>query len=183
MDHGNTANLARNIGTMLWMQGRYFEALAWIDRALAAVKKLDQTAQFHMIGRRAQILLRLGRGAEGLRSIEEAAVELARRTGEYAERSTVDLATFHAQLLIELGRPAEAVPLARLAADAQRGSAPYDHPRRASAECMLGWALLAAGHEAEGRAHLALGLPGFRAYGITDQVARAAIDKLLAAPR
>jgi hypothetical protein len=131
-------------------------------------------------GRRAVVLLRLGRGDEALREVAAAAAEIHKREGRFVERARVDVDTFHAQILIETGRAAEAVAPARRASDSLRAELPYDNPRRATAECMLGWALMGSGRDGEGRATLARCLPGFRTYGLTDPVALAAIEKLLA---
>jgi serine/threonine-protein kinase len=176
--HAATANVARNVGTALTLRGRHEEGLRWMDRALAPLAAERPPSYFHMAGRRASILVRLGRGEEALRAVAEAAADLQARGADGPRQAQIDVDGFHAQILVETGRPADAVPLARRAAAGVADLA-YDHPRRANAECLLGWSLLESGAGAEGRATLARCLAPFRAYGLTDRVVVAAIERAL----
>jgi serine/threonine-protein kinase len=181
-DSHATAGVARNLAVSVSLQGRHADGVAWMDRALSPLVKQGSGARFHMIARRAVMLVRLGRGEEAVRAVDEAAAGVRLRTGELARRTMVDVDMFRAQVLIETGRPVVALGPARGAADAMRHM-PYDHPRRATAECLLGWALLASSRDGDGRALLARCLPAFRGHGLTDPAALQAIDELLAAAR
>ena len=183
-EHWRTSNVARNVGAILALQQRYPEALPWLDRALAGVRRspspTNARLELSLEGRRAVILLRLGRGAEAITALESAAAALLAANRDDTRAVQTDIWMFYALALIETGRPADAEAPARqaLAALDPLGAS---HPNRACAECLLGWALVLTDRHEEGRAALAHCLPLYRTWGLADRPMVAAIDRLLAA--
>jgi tetratricopeptide (TPR) repeat protein len=171
------------VGAIIALQGRYAEALTWLDKALATLRRAPPHAegrmQLSLEVRRAVILLRLGRGEEAISALESAMTTLqAMQRGDTRSVQT-ELWMFYALALIETGRPAEAEAPARraLAALDDLGA---NHPNRAGAECVLGWSLVLTGRREDGQAALARCLPVYRAWGLADRPMVAAIDRVLA---
>jgi tetratricopeptide (TPR) repeat protein len=178
-DHWDTVNVARNVGWTLALEQRYDDALSWMDQAIAAIGRASGDYAgilHHMQGRRAVILLRLGRSAEAIAALAStlAAVHAARAPTE--AYIVTDLQLESALALLETGRAAEAESFARagLAGDMR------DEPMRALAECLLGWSLAVNGHRDEGRKMLDRALPVYRRWGRADPRTVASIDRMLA---
>jgi serine/threonine protein kinase len=180
-DHQRTVNVARNVGWIIALQQRYAEALTWMDRCLASLSHPTDTndGRFHIQGRRAVILLRLGRGLEAIAALEQtlASLHAARLPG--ADYVITDVQLGLALALLETGRAADAEPIAR-AAVAATAAAGADDPTRAQAECMLGWALVVTGHPEQGSELLRRSLPTYRKWGLADPRTLASIDRVLA---
>jgi serine/threonine-protein kinase len=180
-NHWRTVNVARSVGGLLALQRRYAEALLWMDKAIATLRRAphpEPTMELGMLARRAVILLRLGRREEALRALEAAteAVEALKRDDASGARTFVQL--FHAVALLETGRPGEAEGPARQAL-ATLDPLGLSHPARAEAECLLGWSLVRTGRREEGQAALAHSLPLYRAWGLADPAIIEAIDRVL----
>jgi eukaryotic-like serine/threonine-protein kinase len=182
-DHWRTSNVARNVGALIALQERYAEALPWLDKAIGTLRRGSPYAASQLLlsleGRRATILLHLGRGEEAVRALESAAAALEAMRNVDARSVQIDLWMFHAMALIETGRPAESEAPARqaLAALDHLGA---QHPKRAGAECLLGWSLVLTDRREAGQATLARCLPLYRGWGLADPTMVAHIDRLMA---
>jgi len=172
--HWETVNIQRDVAWMLELGQRHDEALRWFDRALAVVPPDRPEMLHHMRGRRAIVLLRLGRSAEALAELE-AVLPSAQRV-DLAPYIIADLQIETALVLLELGRGGEAEPHARAAR-----SLGQDKIVSAYASCLLGWSFVEAGRADEGRRLLGEALPTYRAYGASDPRTVAALERVLAA--
>jgi Tetratricopeptide repeat len=182
-DHWRTVNVVRNIGWILALQRRDAEALKWMDRALASLRRMahleHRKMRFHVQGRRARILLRLGHPKEAVEILESTLAAHTEAKVPGSEYIGTDLRMGMALVLLETGRAAGAVPHARAAVAAVEREPMHD-PTRAQAECLLGGALVQSGAAAEGRALLDRCLPVYRAWGLADTRLVASLDAIRA---
>ncbi len=188
-EHWRTRNTARNLGRILEIQGRYGEALSWMDRANSMPVGRDAGDDFGVLlirAQRAQVLFRLGRRDEALVEASTAVKDLQQRTGHRAVWNLAAARVLLGRMLVEAGRPGEAEAALAAALDYFVGDEP-EHARRAEASCELGRARVLQRGRAEDWQRLRECLPVYRAWALADRKALAAIERArrrtLAAPR
>ena len=183
-EHWRTRNTARNVGRVLEIQGRYEEALGWMDRATSITAGRDAGEGFGVWlirAQRAQVLFRLGRRDEALAEASTAVKNMEQAPGRRAAWNLADARVVLGRMLVEAGRPDEAEPALAAALDYFVGDEP-EHIRRAEASCELGRARVLQWGRAEDRQRLRECLPVYRAWAMADRTAVAAIEKLVAEP-
>jgi eukaryotic-like serine/threonine-protein kinase len=178
--HPETTSIARSIGTVIGLQENWSEALPWVERSLAGVDPVRDLRAWH--SRRtnlARVLHRLGRSEEALHIVTEAVDQLGPRVAEDGPDRLREALFWQALVLIELGRtqPGEAAARAAIRLFEQEGEPGI---RRAGAECLVGWAMLLTGREAEGHRILARALPVYAAWGRADRVMVAKLQAVMA---
>ncbi len=183
-EHWRTRNTARNVGRVLEIQGRYEEALVWMDRANSMTVGRDagdDAGEWLIRAQRAQVLFRLGRRDEALAEASAAVENLQQRPGRRAAWNLACARVLLGRMLVEAGRPGEAEATLAAALDYFVGDEP-EHARRAEASCELGRARVLQRGRAEDRQRLRECLPVYRAWAMADREAVAAIEKLVAEP-
>ncbi len=183
-DHWRTRNVARNVGRALELRQRYVEALVWMDRATPrprAGAESDDLGWSLIRAQRAQVLFRLGRHDEGLAEASAGVKTLEGSTDGRAAWRLAMARVLLGRMLVEAGRPREAEPVLAAALDYFAGDE-TEHARRAEASCELGRARVLQGRRAEDRQRLRECLPIYRAWGLADREAVAAIERLGSRP-
>jgi eukaryotic-like serine/threonine-protein kinase len=178
--HWKAYNIQRDIAWNLALEERYDEALDWIDRSIAAIATApgnnNAGTLHHMHGRRAIILLRLGRSSEAVAALESTLA--AAKKADPPDRGYIvaDLEIELAIALVDTGRAAEAEPFAR-AGLAGSGEMSWMPPY---AQCVLGWVLVLDGRVDEGRKLLGEALPAYRKTGVAQRPLLTAFERVLA---
>jgi eukaryotic-like serine/threonine-protein kinase len=181
--HWRSRNVARNVGRSLTLQRRHVEALAWLDRSLAApVLAPEQGAgQWGIRAQRAHVLFRMGRRAEALAEAQAAVAALERRTAADVAAPLAAARVILGRLLAESGRPREAeAPL--LAAADWLGRLGPAHPQRAEATCELARARLLQEGAAQERQRLKECLAIYRAWGLAEREVVEGLEAAAAPP-
>ena len=182
-EHWRTRNTARNVGRALEMQGRYEEALGWMDRANSTTvgRAGDDSGVLLIRAQRAQVLFRLGRRDEALAEASTAVENLEQLQSRRAAWNLACARVLLGRMLVEAGRPGEAEATLAAALDYFAGDEP-EFARRAEASCELGRARVLQGGGAEDRRRLRECLPVYRAWGLADRVALVSMEKLVSEP-
>jgi serine/threonine-protein kinase len=183
-EHWRTRNTARNVGRVLEIQGRYGEALGWMDRANSIPVGRDAgegVGVWLIRAQRAQVLFRLGRRDEAVAEASTAVKNMEQVPGRRAAWNLAAARVVLGRMLVEAGRPDEAEPALAAALDYYVGDEP-EHLRRAEASCELGRARVLQRGRAEDRERLRECLPVYRAWALADRVALASMEKLAAEP-
>ena len=183
-EHWRTRNTARNVGRVLEIQGRYEEALRWMDRATSIPVGRDageSIGVWLIRAQRAQVLFRVGRRDEALAEASTAVKNLQQQPGRRAAWNLAAARVVLGRMLVEAGRPDQAEAPLAAALDYFVGDEP-EHIRRAEASCELGRARVLQRGRAEDRQRLRECLPVYRAWAMADRTAVAAFEKLVAEP-
>lgn len=182
-EHWRTRNTARNVGRVLEMQGRYGEALGWMDRANSTTvgRAGDDSGVLLIRAQRAQVLFRLGRRDEAMVEASTAVKNLEQLQSRRAAWNLACARVLLGRMLVEAGRPGEAEATLAAALDYFAGDEP-EFARRAEASCELGRARVLQGGGAEDRRRLRECLPVYRAWGLADRVALVSMEKLVSEP-
>jgi tetratricopeptide (TPR) repeat protein len=175
--HWETINIKRDVAWNLALEERYDEALVWIDQSIAAIPATpgnNAGLLHHMQGRRAMILLRLGRSGEAVAALESTLAAAKAAAPPDRPYVVTDLNIETAIALVETGRAAEAEPFARagVAGKKMAWMIPYS-------KCVLGWVLVRSGRVDEGRKLLAEALPAYRRSGVAQPPLVTAFDGVL----
>ena len=183
-DHWRTRNVARNVGRVLELQRRYAEALPWMDRAAARWRDgtdADRLGWSLIRAQRAQVLFRLGRHDEALAEASDAVELWSGRQTDARGLETGDGPRVARADAGGGGPSREAEPVLTAALDHFAGDE-TELARRAEASCELGRARVLQGGQAEDWQRLRECLPTYRAWGLADREAVAAIERLVSPP-
>jgi tetratricopeptide (TPR) repeat protein len=177
--HVRTRNVARNVGRALALQRRHREALVWLERALAASVKEDAdnpTGRWGIRTQRAQVLFHLGRREEAVAEVSAAKAALERSSDAEAGSALANARVLWGRLQTEIGKPEEAVPELEAAQASLRAQWGDQHPRFAEAACALSRARLLRQRSPEELAALKRCLSVYRAWGLAEPEAVAALE-------
>ncbi len=180
--HWRTRNVARNVGRALELEGRYAEALVWMDRAAVRPRAGDDVEDLGwwlIRAQRGQVLFRLGRRAEALAEANAAVETLARSEDSRAAWRLARARVLLGRMLDESGRPREAEPVLAAALDGFGGEF-SERDRRTEAACELARARVLRGDGAEALRSLRESLGAYRAWPLADREAVAELEKLAA---
>jgi tetratricopeptide (TPR) repeat protein len=174
--HVRTANVARNLGITVGLRHRHAEAHEWLDRAvgLMSLAGAKPPATAWMRAQRATTASRLGRLDEALRGTEQAIADIGQAETPQLATHLAECRLLFGGLLLQAGRPAEAmVPLEAALAHFST-AAPVSKSKVAWVNVDIGRALAALRRCDEARARLA-SLDVYAAWGLAapDRVADA----------